>query len=187
MTTPRLAKPLPLQEGVIGDAVFSECGRFRYRLSRFFVPDPQNVCVFVCMNPSAADATNSDDSTVRKLQKYARAWGHDGIYVLNAWSLRATDSIEMRKFYKENPSAYVEFEPRNYEEIKRVIQLPNVTQVVCAWGVVPEAEHCKRHVQALRSLLKQTGKEISVLRINVDRSPAHPLYLPDNLKPVVWV
>lgn len=71
------------------NAVISDCGRYRYRLTRS-VDMGSRVVAFVGINPSTADAA-TDDATVRKWCGFARRWGFDRIEVVNLFALRSTD------------------------------------------------------------------------------------------------
>ena len=66
-------------------ALFSDCGRYRYLLSRRWGEGEQ--CAFVGLNPSTADSTNND-ATVRKCMQFAHAWGFAGITLVNLYARR---------------------------------------------------------------------------------------------------
>jgi hypothetical protein len=53
---------------------------------------------------------------------------------------------------------------------------------VCAWG--NHGAHLGRS-DAVRKLLGKAGIEARVLRMNAGGEPAHPLYLPARLRPVL--
>jgi hypothetical protein len=55
-----------------GTAVISDCGRYRYSLTRSWA-DGDNRVVFVMLNPSTADA-EVDDPTIRRCIGFAKAW-----------------------------------------------------------------------------------------------------------------
>ena len=74
--------------GTAADAVFSPCGRYRYLLTRSWVPGRRAVG-FVMLNPSRADHT-LDDRTVRAAWG-SRAVGVRGVAGANLFALRATD------------------------------------------------------------------------------------------------
>lgn len=73
-------------------ALISDCGRYRYRLTRSCAGTGQTAIIMV--NPSTADAT-ADDATIRKLRGFGdrHAWGQ--IVVGNLFAYRATDVREL--------------------------------------------------------------------------------------------
>lgn len=59
-----------------GSAEISDCGRYRYRLSRWWGDkDDPDRAVFVMLNPSTADASN-DDPTIRRCIGFAQSHGY---------------------------------------------------------------------------------------------------------------
>lgn len=68
-----------------GTAYFSDCGRYRYALTRHWDTGP--TCTFVGLNPSNADATK-DDATVRKCVRFAQTWGYAGMSLVNLFARR---------------------------------------------------------------------------------------------------
>lgn len=74
------------------DAVISECGKYRYTLSRHW-GDGAHV-LFCLLNPSTADA-NQEDPTLRRGIGFARQWGFDGVVFVNLFAYRATDPADM--------------------------------------------------------------------------------------------
>ena len=64
-------------------AIFSDCGRYRYVLSRRWADGED--CVFVGLNPSTADGAKND-ATVRKCTQFARAWGFAGLTLVNLYA-----------------------------------------------------------------------------------------------------
>ena len=73
-------------------AVISDCGNYRYLLTReisepLFSRGP--ACCFVMLNPSTADA-QQDDPTGRRCMGFARREGCVGLSVVNLYGLRAT-------------------------------------------------------------------------------------------------
>ena len=66
-------------------AIFSDCGRYRYFLSRRW--EDGEDCVFVGLNPSTADGSKND-ATVQKCIHFARSWGFAGISLVNLYARR---------------------------------------------------------------------------------------------------
>lgn len=86
----------PLERGV-GSAVLSDDGLYRYELRRTWRRhEHTSYALFVMLNPSTADATE-DDHTIRRCRHFARAFGSDGLIVVNLYAYRATDPRELAK------------------------------------------------------------------------------------------
>src|SRR5215210_1846719 len=69
---------LPLEPGVRGSAVFSECGNYRRLLTRHWGEDEDApFALWIGMNPSMADAA-SDDPTTQRECRMTRSWGGRG-------------------------------------------------------------------------------------------------------------
>ena len=64
-------------------AIFSDCGRYRYVLSRRWANGED--CLFVGLNPSTADSTQND-ATVRKCMHFAHSWGFAGVSLVNLYA-----------------------------------------------------------------------------------------------------
>src|SRR5215210_5073106 len=66
---------LPLEPGVRGSAVFSECGNYRRLLTRYWGDDEDApFALWIGMNPSMADAA-ADDPTTQRECRMTRSWG----------------------------------------------------------------------------------------------------------------
>lgn len=101
--------------GMEKSAIISPCGQYRYRLERAW-DRSFPAAVFVCLNPSIADAT-LDDPTLRKCVGFARRWGCGHLVLVNLFALRATDPREM----KRHPSPVG---PDNDRHIQEAVQPP---------------------------------------------------------------
>lgn len=145
------------------DAVLSECGTYRYRLSRTWDESLRPAC-WVLLNPSTADATE-DDATIRRCVGFARAWGCGGIVVVNLFAYRATDPREL----KRHPDPVG---PENDRHIRATVE--QCHPVVAGWGVhgvmLNRAEKVER-------LLRDVGVPLWCLGTTKDGHPRHPLYL----------
>lgn len=151
-------------DAILGHAVVSDCGLFRYVLTRTW-DAALPACVFVGLNPSTADATRND-ATIRKCMRFAMAWGYGGLVMLNCFAYRATDPNHMR-------NAADPIGPLNDFYLDTFI--PNAALTVAAWG-----EYGFDRGRALRA---RFAGRLKALRLNYSGQPAHPLYLPADLVP----
>lgn len=158
--------------GTLGSAMFSKDLRYRYMLARpFGIPDKRDICMFIMLNPSTADA-DVNDPTVARCIRYAKDWGHAGLLVANLFGLRATDPRELYRVadpFGENTGL-----------VLAAARRPDVTRVVCAWGT-----HGKLHDagEKMRRALYEQGTAAQALKLTRDGHPAHPLYLRGDLAP----
>jgi hypothetical protein len=143
-------------------AVISECGKYRYLLSRRWATGP--VLAFIMLNPSTADGF-VDDQTVRKCIVFAKRFGFNGIEVVNLFAYRATKPADML-------AAADPVGPENNAYVDAVTLLAN--DFVCAWGT--NARKSNRPAQVL-SILHHAGVRLKCLRITRDGHPGHPLML----------
>jgi hypothetical protein len=124
---------------------------------------------FVMLNPSTAD-DQVDDPTIRKCIGFAERAGYQRIYVVNLFSVRATDPRELRHG--------VGHWMTNMLSVRRLL---DSECVVFAWGTsllhapVPAREY------ALGWLAEATAElavEPMCLGVSKDGHPRHPLMLP---------
>lgn len=168
-----------MQKTIFKDAIFSYCRRWRYTLTRIW-DFTQPLAMFVGLNPSTADETE-DDPTVRRCIGYARAWGAGGLHMTNIFAFRATDPRAMKA--QQDPVGR-----DNDLWIKRCALtvkhhaggLPPGT-IIAAWG--NHGAHLQRG-EWVTDMLNLNGLEIHCLKITKAGQPAHPLYLPKNLRPI---
>src|SRR4051794_4930837 len=79
---------------IAGSARFSPDRLYRYELVRRWGDGPA-ACNFLLLNPSTADE-RSDDPTIARCWRRARAWGFGALVVTNLFALRATDPRVLR-------------------------------------------------------------------------------------------
>lgn len=147
-------------------AIISDCGLYRYKLTRFW--GPEHALPFVMLNPSTADA-DIDDPTIRRCMGFARREGAGGIIVVNLFGLRATDPSELHKTRDPFGSA-------NRGEIHALGQWAFLAgvPVVCAWGT--HGWYKSANDDATR-LLENTGARLVCLGTTKVGHPKHPLYI----------
>lgn len=66
---------------MVKDAKFSECGKYRFWLSRVWNESKESL-MLIGLNPSTANA-DTDDPTIRRIVSLASANGFGGIYMTN--------------------------------------------------------------------------------------------------------
>ena len=158
----------------IGSAVISECGRYRYTLTRK-LKGSGPTAVFVMLNPSTADSSQ-DDPTIRRCMGFASRWNCRQLVVLNLFAMRATDPAEMKR--AADPVG-----PDNREWFRHVLTTYSVSPLICAWGV--HGTH-RGQDRVVRGWLKEFGCEPFVLGLTKDGHPKHPLYLPGDSEASPW-
>jgi hypothetical protein len=157
---------------VIGDAVFSEDGRYRYLLTRQWAPlAAQLWAMFIMLNPSKAGAVQSDP-TVTRCVGFAQRWGYTGLRVVNLSALVATDPKELR-------AAADPVGPDNDRHIVAAADCANQI-IIAAWGVHADPAR----VQAVRKLLWPF--QLRALGVTKDGHPRHPLYLANTTPLIDW-
>lgn len=158
----------------ISSAVLSPDGVYRYALKRVWCEYQPSV-TFIMLNPSTADA-DTDDPTIHKCCAYARKWGCGGIDVVNLFAARATNPGELLSFL--DPVG-----PDNDLAIRNTCG--GACVIVLAWGRGGKASKIVN--ERARFVLKLLQHRcLCALRVNSDGSPAHPLYLPGDLMPVIF-
>ena len=148
-------------------AAFSVCRTWRYALWRRWNTGLScDMVAFVGLNPSYADES-INDPTIRRCINFAKDWGFEGIYMLNAYAFRATDPRNMKA--ASNPVG-----PKN-DQLLRYYSGKAITIVAC-WGA-----HCepKREVVVCEVI----GKLVMSLGTTKNGRPKHPLYLRADTKP----
>jgi hypothetical protein len=164
-------------------AIFSACGRYRYRLERA-VGGSGPVVAFLLHNPSTARAC-ADDATLRRGVGYARAWGSSRLVCINAWAGIATRPQDL--WAMADPVG-----PDNDAHIARVAAevVAGGGFVVVGWGVIraPPAQRpdaCRR-LGAVMARIRALDCELRALGRNRDGSPKHPLYVRAGARPESW-
>lgn len=151
-------------------ATISECGKYRYTLTREWSDKP--ACVFVMLNPSVADA-ETDDATIRRCIGYAKAWGYGSLTVVNLYAYRSTDPKKL--LTTDDPVG-----PANDAHIRDVIKM--VKRVVVAWG----ANADKARARVVLDMIRELYHEALCLGKTQAGHPKHPLRLSATLKPVPY-
>lgn len=152
-------------------AVFSECRLYRYRLWRTWSKQPP--AVFVMLNPSTADEIENDP-TVERCERRARTMGFGGLRVANIFALRSTDPQAL--YGHQDPIG-----PQNDDAILESVDGAGI--VVCAWG---GHGNLNKRGEAVLQLLRTAGVAPHYLKLNLDGTPQHPLYVWYAVMPKPW-
>lgn len=142
------------------DAVISDCGRYRYRLTRRWGDGP--TCGFIMLNPSTADA-EADDPTIRRCTSFAKREGCGGLVVVNLYAFRATKPADL---WALDPTERVGG-PQAKIEFHRAIREAEI--MIAAWGADTK--------QAERWIVQRYGPHLQCLGKTKEGHPRHPLYV----------
>ncbi|MGR3570595.1 DUF1643 domain-containing protein [Brevirhabdus sp.] len=160
------------KEDAASTAVYSDCERYRYSLTRIWDPDERRVH-FVMLNPSTATEIQNDP-TVERCERRARALGYGAFCVTNIFAWRDTDPRAMRR--AADPVG-----PGNDAAILAAADWADAT--VCAWGT--HGAHLDRGPQ-VETLLRGAQIPLSHLGLSREGHPRHPLYIAYAVQPRRW-
>ena len=153
-------------------AVYSQCERYRYSLTRIWDPDGRRV-LFVMLNPSTATEVQNDP-TIERCERRARALGFGAFRAVNIFALRATDPRDMRADAAPNG-------PDNDRILREGAAWADM--VIAAWGT--HGTHLNRGAE-VEANLRHDGFELWHLGLTKHGHPRHPLYLPYTATPQSW-
>jgi hypothetical protein len=161
-----------MKDGIFRHAEISDCGRFRYTLTRswFNATDSERYITYIGLNPSTADGLK-DDATIRRLIAFTKSFGYNGFEIRNLYAIRATDPKTI------DYSDLTEF--GNHFRLTNCIG----DIIVFCWGANRRWPEWQHKIQKLEEWYK--GK-IYCFGNNKDGSPKHPLYLRSDIKLQPW-
>jgi hypothetical protein len=143
-------------------AVLSDCGRYRYELTRQWGPDPGRRVCWIMLNPSTADAIETDQ-TLEKCVGFSQRWGYDGLVLVNLFAWRATDPRQLG--HADDPVG-----PDNWAHVEAAVTSSPL--VVVAWGNKGESGS-----RAMLNFLTVRGIKPMCLGITAKAEPRHPCRL----------
>lgn len=146
-------------------AIISDCGLFRYSLTRIWNHDLP-LLVWILLNPSVADAM-LDDQTVLKGMGFTARLGFGGMVFLNLYAYRATKPVALKL-------AGYPIGAANDEHIDEWLRKAGGGFVLCGWGA--NARGLARPAEVLR-LVRAAGLHPMALHLTKDGIPGHPLML----------
>lgn len=155
-------------------AVYSECARYRYLLTRHLndAADPRTLGV-VMLNPSTATAA-VNDPTIRRVVGFAERWEYDRIIVGNLFAWRATKPIDLLDV--DDPVG-----PGNSYALRTVAEVSD--SILCAWGAWPRAQ---QEATKFQTQAAEVGVELTCLDFCASGAPRHPLYIKSDTERVRW-
>lgn len=141
-------------------AVISDCGQYRYLLSRQ-IGFSERVVAFIGLNPSTADAT-LDDPTIRRCIDFAKRRDAGLLLMVNLFALRSTDPKALK--------AHLEpVGPDNDLWIDRAMSIADIK--IAAWGnggsLLNRSDAVRRRFEG----------RLEALAITSAQMPKHPLYV----------
>ncbi|SHI44245.1 hypothetical protein SAMN05444000_101138 [Shimia gijangensis] len=160
------------KDDAASQAEYSECGTYRYSLSRVWQPEGKRV-VFIMLNPSKA-TEKQNDPTIERCERRARALGFGGFCAVNIFALRETDPKKMRAH--KSPEG-----PENDLAITQACHWADT--IIAAWGA--HGDHLNRGA-AMQNVLRATGRPVHCLGLTKKGHPGHPLYIAYAQKPELW-
>ena len=149
-----------VNEPVMGSAMISECGEYRYELWRS-IQEYGPVLCWIMLNPSTADGSK-DDPTIRRVVNFTRREGYSCAVVINLFALRSSAPILLRTH--PDPIG-----PENDVIIEKWVDYG--CPIICAWGAGGQ----KRAAEVLAGPLRNAN--LWCLGTTKDGSPRHPLYV----------
>lgn len=149
----------------LSSAELSDCGRYRYRLTRQWARWPRPSVLWIMLNPSTATA-DVDDPTIRKCIGFSKRWGAGSLEVVNLFAFRATHPRELKR-------AELPVGEANNAWIARAFEGSHLHRVV-AWGA-GGGQLARVRAGAIAGLLRG---ELRCLGETNDGDPRHPLMLP---------
>ena len=153
---------------LFSDAFFSKDRKHRYALWRVWNNKLPKV-LFIGLNPSTADEVK-DDPTIRRCINYAKDWGYGGYIMGNIFAYRSTDPKNLK----------ITNNPIGIDNNSWLIKLHSEASLtIGAWG-----NHGK-YLDRGREVINLID-DLYCLKVTKEGHPSHPLYLPGNLKPIIF-
>jgi hypothetical protein len=148
-------------------AIFSEDGRYRYKLWRRW-DDNADAVMWIMLNPSTADSA-ADDPTIRRCIFFAKHWGFGGIEVYNLFAFRSTRPRGLEVV--RDPVG-----PDNDSWLMAALRIHKT--IIAAWGSCQTKRQWHRAASIMWLLMTVGTRPVVVLGLTKGGQPRHPLYLP---------
>ncbi|MAX61523.1 MAG: hypothetical protein CMK46_07130 [Porticoccus sp.] len=158
-------------DGIRSEAVFSDCERYRYLLSRRWSDEPK--AVLLAMNPSTATEVQNDP-TIERFMRRVGLWNSAGadygaVSVVNVFAWRETDSKQLPKRIAEGRDIV-----GRHNDTAITEACTDAGIVICGWG---QPGNLMGRGPAVMQMLRRQGIRLHALAINADGTPKHPLYI----------
>lgn len=161
------------KDDAASDAVYSDCERYRYSLTRVWNADAPRL-LFIMLNPSKA-TERQNDPTVERCERRARVLGFGAVRVMNIFAWRETDPRKLRKAADPVGAGN---DPLLLDGVAWA------DQIIAGWGV--HGDHLNRG-RVVEALLRSTGAQLSCLGLSKAGHPRHPLYIAYAKAPEPWL
>lgn len=148
-------------------AQFSDDGKHRFILWRVWNEKLPKV-MFIGLNPSRADA-ETNDPTINRVISFAKSWGYGGIYMANCFTFITPYPEELKEYAID--SEFTDTILKHYAKQCKLI--------IFCWGTFKIVKETGRDKQLMKIF-----PNAKVLKINIDISPRHPLYVPIGIMPI---
>lgn len=156
--------------GVESEAVYSDCERYRYALTRTWEPAKPRL-LYIMLNPSKATEV-ANDPTIERCQRRAVALGYGAFRATNlfAWRETSPERLKKRRASEGRDNMATLCEAANWADT-----------ILCAWGV-----HGTHRDQGARVLAALDGHPLHNLGLTKQGHPRHPLYVGYSVQPLPW-
>ena len=152
-------------------AIFSGCGKYRYTLTRTWMPNKGHV-IFGLLNPSKANAIVRDP-TDKRAEGFTRRWNKGGYTLLNLFALVSTIPGQLTEV--DDPVG-----PDNEWHWRNILSDYHDALMICAWG--NHGSLMKQCDAALLWIFEQEHQP-QALKMTSKVQPYHLLYLSYDLLP----
>ncbi|WP_246026744.1 DUF1643 domain-containing protein [Paracoccus luteus] len=148
--------------GVASEALFSDCERYRYSLTRVWDAALPRLA-WVMLNPSTADERRNDP-TIARCEARTRTMGCGAYRIVNLYAFRATYPRDLR-------TAADPVGPANDTALRDAAVWAR--RVVCGWGMHAQPDRARGAL----ALFRRAGAEPLHLGLTRAGQPRHPLHL----------
>ena len=159
-------------DGTESHALYSDCERYRYALTRIWTPAAKRLNI-VMLNPSKATELRNDP-TIERCERRTRALGYGAMSITNLFAWRETSPSRLRM--AKRPVG-----PENDSVLAREAGFAD--DILLAWGV--HGAFLGRS-DAVIAILAATGRPMYHLGRSKAGHPRHPLYIAYAQHPIAW-